>query len=531
MTSSILSLPEVGPNTLTPRPYQMDAIEAARNSLRTRRATMVVLPTGTGKTVVFATVARSCVDKGGRVLVVAHREELVRQAVNMLDRAGLHPSVERAGEHARSQFDPNVVVASVQTISGKKRLDSWPRDFFNLIVIDECHHATAATYKRMIDHFHSAKLLGFTATPDRADDDAVLGVLESVAYEMTIWDAMTAPSPGPYLCRLTVDRCETPIDLRGIRTTGGDYNVGDLEDRISPLIGDLSNAIRPRIKDRQAIVFTPDCGSASAMATSLRSLGVKADYVWGDSPDRTEKVAKYKAGDIQVLANCMLFTEGFDAPNTSAVVLCRPTKSRPLYSQMVGRGTRLAKGKTDCLLVDFAWLTDSMELVRPSDLFDRTDRADDEADIAAGFIASADGPIDLLAECEKAKDESTRRAEVKVKTKAKESAMRFVTYDAASVAGVLGVSVRGAAADATHAPATERQKQAMMRFGVTNVDGASRRFASKMLDVMVDRAKKGLATARQTAALIRNGVDPSEARSMTIRDASDRLDVLLGKRA
>ena len=193
----------------------------------------------------------------------------------------------------------------------------------------------------------------------------------SIAYEMSLFEAMTAPSPGPYLCRLMIDRCETEIDLRMLKTTRGDFSAADLEEVIMPLVETLANAIRSRIGDRRTIVFTPDCGSAAAMATALESLGLSADYVWGDSPDRAEKVAAFKSGHTQVMVNCMLFTEGFDCPETAAIVLCRPTKSRSLYAQMVGRGTRNAAGKTDCLLVDFAWLTLSKDLVRPADLFDR----------------------------------------------------------------------------------------------------------------------------------------------------------------
>ena len=254
----------------------------------------------------------------------------------MLERVGLSPGVERAEETARSSFEPHAVVASVQSICRPKRLETWPTDYFKLIVVDECHHATAKTYQRILKHFASAKLLGVTATPDRADGEEIAEVFNTIAYEMSLWEAMTAPPPGPYLCGLTIDRCETEIDLRQLRTTRGDFSPADLEEIILPIIEMLANATREKIGDRQTIVFTPDCGSASAMATALQSLGLRADYVWGDSPDRAEKVEKYRTGETQVLVNCMLFVEGFDAPETSAIVLCRPTKSRSLYSQMVG---------------------------------------------------------------------------------------------------------------------------------------------------------------------------------------------------
>jgi superfamily II DNA or RNA helicase len=529
-TASLIATPELGTNTLTPRPYQVEALDAARRELSKGRSTCIILPTGTGKTVMFASAVRMCADKGGRTLVVAHREELITQAADTIERVGVTPGVERADSYARAVFDPLAVVASVQTISRPKRLESWGRDHFRLIVVDECHHATAETYQRVLKHFRSAKVLGVTATPDRADGDEIADVFGSVAYEMSIWDAMTAPPPGPYLCRLKVVRCETSIDLRGIRTTGGDFNAGDLEERITPLIETLANAIKDKIGDRQTIVFTPDCGSAAAMATALESLGVRADYVWGDSPDRGAKVDRYKDGGTQVLCNCMLFTEGFDAPSTSAIVLCRPTKSRALYSQMVGRGTRLSRGKEDCVLIDFAWLTDAMDLVRPADLFDRTDRADDEGEILGEMIAKAPGGVDLVEAATQAKEEAAKRQVLRVKAREREVKVRWVSYDPLAMADTLGIPMRGAM-NATHDPATPGQVQTLAKFGVEKADQMSRRRAAKMLDVIIDRRKRNLATPKQVAWLLKMDVPPAEARAMSFRDASETLDRLFNKGA
>lgn len=524
-TASFIETPELGTNTLTPRPYQVDALDAARRELAGRRSTCVILPTGTGKTILFASAARMCADKGGRTLVIAHREELINQAADVIERVGVAPGVERADSYARAVFDPFAVVASVQTISRARRLESWPRDYFRLLVVDECHHATAATYQRVLGHFATAKVLGVTATPDRADGDEIASVFGSVAYEMSIWDAMTAPPPGPYLCRLKVVRCETEIDLRGIKTTGGDYSSTELEERITPLVETLANAIRAKIGGRQTIVFTPDCGSSAAMATALQSLGIKADYVWGDSSDRAEKVDRYKRGETQVLVNCMLFVEGFDAPATSAIVLCRPTKSRALYSQMVGRGTRLAKGKEDCLLIDFAWLTDALDLVRPADLFDRSDRDDKEAEILGELIAKAPDGIDLVEAAAVAKEEATRRQVIRVKARERDVKVRWVSYDPMAMADTLGIPMRGAT-NATNDPATTGQVQTLAKFGVDKGDQMSRRRATKMIDVLVDRRRRNLATPKQAAWMIKLGVEPALARSMSFPDAKLKLDEL-----
>lgn len=525
--SGFFPAPELGPNTLTPRPYQIEAVDAAREALRKARSTCVILPTGMGKTVLFALIARYAIERGRRVLILAHRTELISQAADTLERVGVVAGVEQGESYARSAFDPMAVVAMVQTLKSPKRLASWPRDHFPLIIIDECHHATAETYQRIIKHFAGAKVVGVTATPDRADDEHISDVFESVAYELNIWDAMTAPDPGPYLCPLRVVRCETEIDLRGLSTTkGGDFNVADLEDRITPLAETLANAIRDKIGERQTLVFTPDCGSASAIATALQALGLRADYVWGDSPDREAKVRAYKQGDIQILCNCALFTEGFDAPATSAVVLARPTKSRSLYAQMVGRGTRLSPGKSECLLIDFAWLTRTHELVRPSDLFDRSDQSAEVAEVMDELIreaAAAGESVDVVEATKRAKEEASRREALRIKARVRETRLKWVSYNADNAAENLGVVLRGGG-NAVHDPASTRQIAALEKFGIADADKMSRRRATKMLDVLVGRAQKGLASMKQVSWLIARGIEPAKARAMSRAEASEALD-------
>ncbi|WP_422923094.1 DEAD/DEAH box helicase [Singulisphaera sp. PoT] len=525
--TTLFAGPEMGADTLTARPYQVEATEAVRREFAGgRKSTLVILPTGTGKTVLFSKISRAVVEKGGRVLILAHRGELVDQAVNTLERVGIVAGVERAGSHARAMFDPDVVVGTVQTLQ-RARLKSWDRDHFRLIIVDEAHHATAETYQNIIKHFRSAKVLGVTATPDRADEDELTTVFESVAYEMSIWDAMTAPAPGPYLSRLRFVQCDVGIDLRGIRTTGGDFNQADLEERIAPLIDTLANAIRQEVGDRQTLTFTPDVGSAMAMASAMQSIGLAADWISGDCPDRAEKIARYKAGDLQVLANCNLLTEGFDAPTTAAIGLCRPTKSRAFYSQMVGRGTRLAPGKADCLLVDFNFLTEKHDLVRPADLFDTTDTDGEVLDIADELLKAKPGS-DLMEAIEQARATQQQRQVLRIQARERQVKYRRVSYDPLATAETLGVVMRGNT-DARHDPPTDKQIEYALTFGITSPETLSRRRLSRLLDVLSDRRKFGLATPKQVAHLIRNGVAAAEARNMSKREATAALDRLWGK--
>lgn len=523
--SNLLPTPPIGTNTLSPRIYQTEAIDAARDKLRNHRSTLIVLPTGTGKTVLFAMAARMCAEKTGRTLILAHREELINQAASVLERVGLAPGIERADSYARSMYDPHAVVATVQTLRGK-RLASWPTNYFKLIVVDEAHHATAQSYRNILDHFASGKVVGVTATPDRADEDEIADVFESTAYEMSIWDAMTAPTPGPYLSPLKFVRCDTPIDLRGLKASSEDYNESDLAERITPLIEVLANAVKARVGDRQTLVFTPDCASASAMATALQSIDCKADYVWGDSPDRVEKIERYKRGETRILVNCMIFTEGFDAPYTSAIVLCRPTKSRSLYSQMVGRGTRLAPGKEDCIVVDFAWLTDAHDLVRPADLIISRAR-DDESDAGEilDALTDADEVVDLIEAAKKAKEEGSKRRTIRIEAKAREDRLKWSQIDPlAGVFEVLGVPVVGSIYEATHDRPSKGLVAALHKFKVPSPEKLSKRNAKALMDRLCERASKGMSSQGQIRVLVKNGVPIEAARDMTKAEAGGKID-------
>jgi superfamily II DNA or RNA helicase len=528
--SKLLPTPPIGANTLSPRVYQAEAIDAARDKLRNHRSTLIVLPTGTGKTCVFAMASRMCAEKGGRSLILAHREELINQAASVLERVGLAPGIERAESYARSMYEPHAVVATVQTLRGK-RLQSWPSNYFRLIVVDEAHHATAPSYQAILSHFAKAKIVGVTATPDRADEDEIADVFESTAYEMTIWDAMTAPAPGPYLAPLKFVRCDTPVDLRGLKASGDDYNESDLADRITPLVEVLANAIKARVGGRQTIVFTPDCASASAMATALQSIDCKADYVWGDSPDRVEKIERFKQGETRILVNCMIFTEGFDAPYTSAIVLCRPTKSRSLYSQMIGRGTRLAPGKDDCIVVDFAWLTDKHDLVRPADLVISRAREDEsDAGDILDALTNSEEPVDLIEAAKQAKEEGSKRRALKIEAKAREDRLKWTQVDPLTGAfGILDVPVVGSIYDATHDRPSRGLVEALAKFKVPSPEKLSNRNAKALMGRLCERADMGLSSLGQIKVLVKNGVPIEAAREMTKAEASDRIDEIATK--
>jgi superfamily II DNA or RNA helicase len=526
--SALLEKPSLGPCRMDLRPYQQEAIAAARREFASgKKSTLVILPTGTGKTIVFGAIARRVVERGGRVLILAHRDELITQAVNKLDRLGVECGVEKAESRARAIWEPDVVVATVQTMQ-RKRLESWPSDYFRLLVCDEAHHATADTYRRVRKHFAGALYLGVTATADRADETNLGEVFESIAYELSLWDAMTAPRPGPYLCRLKFVQCDVDIDLRDIRTTAGDFNQADLEETIRPLVETLANAIRQEIGGRKTLVFTPDVGSAQAMATAMASLGLRAEWVSGDDPMRKDKIERLANGDIQVLCNCALLVEGFDEPSIAAIALCRPTKSRALYSQMVGRATRLYPEKSDALLIDFNYLTAKHDLVRPVELFDTTGM-DSETQDLADEMARAEKGQDLLDVIAKAETERQRRQVLRITARERNLTYRKVSYDPLSVFDTLGIPWRGNK-DAVINRATPGQIAALQKFGIEDAPNLSKTRAATLLDYTISRAKQGLASPKQVSWLIANHVEPEVARAMTRQEASEALDRFWGKR-
>lgn len=519
---------DLGANTLSPRPYQSEAIDAARDALRRRKTALVVLPTGVGKTVVFSVMGRLCAERGGRTLVLAHMGKLVQQAANMAERAGLSVGIEQAESNARSMFDPHLVAATRQTMSGA-RLKSWPRDYFNLLVVDECHHINTPSYQEIINHFDSAKLVGVTATPKRMDGQRIEDVLGPICYQMSILDALTAPEPGPYLVKPVYLRCETPIDLRGLRTAGkGDYSDDEIAELIGPLADVLANEIAPMIGGRQAIVFTPDCRSASAMATAFQSLGLAADYLWGDSDNRDEKEKRYEVGETRIMCNAMLYTEGVDVPFTSAIVPLRPTKSESLYRQMIGRGLRIAPGKEDCLIIDPSWITDKHDLMTPYDLL--YDGGDAETRAAFNTAVGSRETIDVVEESAKAVDKVSARRAIEVAARKREAAFKWTQVDPLKGAfEMVGAPVVGSIYEATHARPSERLVAALSKFGVPNADRLSKRNAKALMERLCERADAGAASLKQVKLLVRNGVPIDAAREMSRSEASARIDEIATK--
>jgi superfamily II DNA or RNA helicase len=337
------------------RPYQAECLQAIHAAARRRVwRQLVVLPTGAGKTVVFAHLP-GWLRMQKRLLVLAHREELIQQAAAKFKAvdAQLTVGIEQAGQ--RCQAGHQVVVASVPTLGHPRsgRIERFRPEDFSLVVCDEAHHSTAASYQRVFEYFRAGQpggplLLGVTATPHRGDGVGLQDVYDEVVFERTIRQLMVpdASDPAsPYLCPLRAWRVETGTDLQGVHTRNGDYVVSELSASVNtPWRNELIvRCYQDRCAGQRAIAFCVDVAHARAVADLFVQNGIRAAAVTGQTPreERQGLLRRFHQGDIDVLTNCNVLTEGFDEPRVACLLMARPTQSVLLYTQMVGRGTRV----------------------------------------------------------------------------------------------------------------------------------------------------------------------------------------------
>jgi superfamily II DNA or RNA helicase len=343
------------------RAYQSEALTAVRDAYRAgKRRVIVSLPTGSGKTVVFAHFPRFLKMKK-RLLVLAHREELLQQARDKFRSIDpeLKVEIEQATSHAAA--DAKVVIASVPTLArSSARLSRLQPDEFSIVVVDEAHHAVAPSYRRIFDHFGllepsvSRYLIGFTATPRRGDKQGLGEVFEEVCYARDMREMIAER----YLCPVTGWRVDTDLSLDNVKVRHGDFIESQLARVVNmPLRNSLLvKAYRDFAPGRRAIVFCVDVAHAKDVHRAFAEAGIRAAPVWGElsRDQRRSTLAAFSAGEIDVVTNCNVLTEGFDEPRVDCVIMARPTKSKLLYAQMVGRGTRLDPSKKDLVVIDVA---------------------------------------------------------------------------------------------------------------------------------------------------------------------------------
>lgn len=349
------------PPTLALRRYQQDALTAIEAAAaRGVRRALLVLATGLGKTIVFAELIGR---RPGRGLVLVHRDELVRQAVDKL--ALVAPLGVGVVKAERDEVDAGVVVASVQTLARETRLRRLRPDF-TTVVVDEAHHLAAETYQRVLEHLGVGAeagplALGATATPERGDGLPLEG-WETV-YRKDILDGIRAG----YLADLRAVQIRLAADFTALHVRAGDFIDRETETLLLEANAPehAVAAYRQHAPGRKALLFTPTVKVAHAMADAFRASGITAEAIDGGTPleIRREILGRFHTGAVRVVANCGVLTEGFDEPSADCVIVARPTRSRLLYMQMLGRGTRLFPGKSDCLVIDLVGATDRHDIM------------------------------------------------------------------------------------------------------------------------------------------------------------------------
>lgn len=485
------------------RPYQTEARQAIENEWASGvKNTLLVLPTGTGKTVVFSKVIEDQVRAGDRCLILAHRGELLDQAADKLKNiSGLGCSVEKADQTCLGEWF-RVVVGSVQTLQRQQRLERFSKDYFNTIIIDEAHHAITDGYRRIIDYFPDAKVLGVTATPDRGDQRKLGEVFQSLAYEYSIARAIKEG----YLCKIMAQTIPLKLDMTALKIQAGDYTLGSIDSALDPYLEQIAEEMKNYCKNRKTVVFLPLIKTSQKFRALLEKTGFRAAEVNGESKDREEVLKDFENGKYDVICNSMLLTEGWDCPSVDCIVVLRPTKIRSLYCQMVGRGTRLYPGKNELLLLDFLWMSQKHELCRPADIICKKKEV---AEKMTENLEELDGAMDIMeAEEEAERDVMKEREEALAKALAEQRnrarklvdplqfEMSIQAEDLATYEPPIGWQM---------GPVSEAQSKALEKFGIfpDEIENAGK--ASLILDHLQKRRMEGLSTPKQIRYLENRG--------------------------
>lgn len=480
------------------RPYQVEAIKAIETEWGDRNRTLLVLPTGCGKTIVFSKVA-SDRTKDGRVLILAHREELLDQAADKMEKAfGLKSCIEKAEETCIGRTEP-VVVGSVQTLQSDRRLERFPRDYFSTIIVDEAHHCLASSYKKVLEYFNTAKVLGVTATPDRGDLKNLGEYFESLAYEYSLRDAVKQG----YLSPIRVQTMPLNLDISTAKISQGDYALGDIGHALEPYLADIADEMAKVCMNKHTVVFLPLVGISQQFRDILNTKGFRAAEVNGNSKDRDEVLQDFADGKYNVLCNSMLLTEGWDCPIVDCVVILRPTKVRGLYCQMLGRGTRLYPGKDHLLVLDFLWMTGKHKLIHPADIVcvkEENAKAVTEKLEKAG---EAEDLFQVEHDVEQERKDALAKALAEAeKTRKAKKLIDPLEYELSIDANDLIDYVPAFGWEAE--PATAKQISYLEKLSIDARD-MSKGKAKKLIDRMSSRMNLGLATPKQIKLLTRYG--------------------------
>ena len=360
------------------RPYQKEILSAVDAGWNEFPRQLVVSPTGTGKTIVFSLMAKAAAQQNERTLVLVDQTELARQTVDKMERAaGLRCEVEQADQ--RASHDSPVVVSTVQSMSG--RLDEWPADHFGLVIADEADKSITPTFQKSLRHFDgAARVCGFTATPNRSDQRSLGEYYMAIPFQAVLQDfigsgkwAYDIAADGSrvqknWLSPVSIKMLPINISMAGVKISEGDFDRNLLHDAIAPHLLEIAEAIKLHASFRKTLVFVPLIATSLKFVEICKGIGLHAEHIDGTSEDREEKLARFEAGEFDILVNSALLLRGVDIPAIDCVVMARPTKSVSLYQQAIGRGTRISPEKEDLLILDFLFDAQKKMVCRPANL-------------------------------------------------------------------------------------------------------------------------------------------------------------------
>lgn len=527
------------------RPYQIEGRDATFRDLDAGgTSTLVVMPTGTGKTVLAGMMVEESIKRKQITLFVAHREVLIKQAAKTFAAFGFNTYVEMGDQNALEMTalngQPDVVVGSIQSLQGN-RLLRWSPNSFGLVIIDEAHRSLADSYSKMLNWFSGYNLVGITATPKRGDRRNLGSRFVTKSYEYGLRQAIA----DGWLVKPIVRRCPVPVDLRGIKLIGGDLPMGELEERIGPKIELLARHFLEQVGKRRWVAFTPDVGSALAFAQVCTAIGQEdgsgrvARYVAGQGgtfgmskKERDTNLLEFEQQQYQGVVCCELLVEGWDDRSIEAVGIVRPTLQAYRYSQMVGRGLRICPeiNKTDCLVVDFDWMVDDecRDICSTVDLFDDGSLDPDvfatAKELAEERAVDID-PIDVIEEAERV--ERIRR-KFQIRLTGNTAKYEAYEYDPIGLSKILGIKLSGKHDIDKRGinPASHAQLGMLKSLGVTAPESMSKWGASKLIGKLLKRRESGMASAPQVRELIISGINEEYARTFNRAEATTAIGEL-----
>lgn len=511
-------------NNFTLRPYQEEAVKAIENEWESgNKKTLLVAATGTGKTCIFTKIMSDNVKKGRRELILAHRSELLEQAMEKIrSMTNIPCSLEKAGSKAG---DTPIVVGSVQSFIQDKRLNEYDEDAFSDIIVDEAHHITSDSYQKILSHFPNANVLGVTATPDRMDEKALAKYFDSKAYEYPMVKAIN----DHFLSPISVKTIPLKIDIRSVRQQSGDFAARELSNVLTPYFEAIADEMNKYCKGRTTLIFTPLIETSRKFEKILKeNTSFRICEINGKSPDREEKIKDIRAGKYDVIINSIMLSEGFDAPNIDCIINLRATRSKSLFQQMIGRGTRLCDetGKKNLLILDFLWQTRTFDLLHPSSLIAESEEVAKRMNI----LSRDGGEVDIFDLEERAKEDIVAQREAALaaqlehmKKKATINPIQFA-FSIRSMELLNYQPIYGWEKD----PVTEKQKTALTNFGFDMSIITTKGQASRLMSILMDRIKKGLSTPKQIQTLEKRGF--KAVGCWTKDEASEMLDRLAKNR-